>query len=110
MVLCGLLDANPNNLLNDEDELAQPYALIRNEHDEARVKKHFEEGKRLRKEEEKRLDEEKKRKKTPWFFFTKEEDHVINDVLDDDKIADALDDLEILAGEVRVSQVKEHGF
>lgn len=103
----GAPGRKPNNLLNDEDELAQPYALIRNEHDEARVKKHFQEEERLRKEEEKRLDEEKKRKKTPWFFFAKEEDHVVNDVIDDDKIADALDDLEILAGEVRVSQVKE---
>ena len=96
----------PNALIDEEDELAQPYALIRSEEDEARLKKHFKEEERLRMEEEKRLDDEKKKKRGSWFFSTKEEDSPLEEVLDDKKMADALDDLEIFAGETRVSQVK----
>ena len=88
-----------------QDDLGQPYALIRSDHDEARFRKHCEEEERLRQQEDRRIEEEKRKKKASWFFFSKDSESV--EVLDDDKIADALDDLEILAGEVRVSQVKE---
>jgi hypothetical protein len=91
--------------LDNDGDLSQPYALIRNDEDEARFRKRCKEEERLRQEEGMRLDEEKKKKKASWFFFSKEVERV--EVLDGDKMADALDDLEILAGEVRVSQVKE---
>ncbi|KAI2496525.1 hypothetical protein MHU86_17967 [Fragilaria crotonensis] len=97
--------ARKDDPLDNDGDLAQPYALIRNDEDEARFRKHCEEEECLRQQEDIRLEEEKKKKKASWFFFSKEEESV--EVLDDDKMADALDDLEILAGEVRVSQVKE---